>query len=62
MGKMITKTNCRTHFNLNVIYDKDKLTVNELEDLFIKFALNNNFDIEMEAIESYDITEIIGRE
>lgn len=54
------KTNYRTYFELNVIYDRDKYTVDDLKEEFIRFALSRDFDIEIDAIESYEIPEIIN--
>ena len=53
------KTNQRTYFELNVIYDRDKYTTDQLKEEFIQFALSRGFDIEIDAIESYEVGEIL---
>jgi len=50
-----------TVFDFYVTYKHEEYTVEQIKDILIKCALENNFDIGIEAIETYELPEeIVG--
>lgn len=54
----MTEYNSNTIFDFNVVYNNKEYTVEQIKDILIKCALENNFDIGIDEVETFDIPEI----
>jgi len=47
--------NKNTIFDFNVAYNDEEYTIEQIKDILIKCALENNFDIGIEEYETFDV-------
>lgn len=52
------KPNKNTVFDFNVVYHSNEVTIEEIKNALIGCALKHNFDIGIEAVETYEIPEV----